>query len=149
MTNYKMENEEAFELEDVAIMILIIAPILWFFWVRRKDSKEKLEPPGPAYKSPAHASEEYWEKYDRESSWTSSIAPTEKTNELLGGKRGNRPLDVLLPRREYQPKRQGWEGGGMLGAGAPHSADEQGMELTQDPDRVNNEGPPPQPSTPP
>ena len=60
----------------------------------------------------------YLYRYDKAQGWTSSIAGPSKTCGLDGGKRiqsitgsfqsitgGNRPLDVLVPRRNYVPVR--------------------------------------------
>ena len=59
--------------------------------------------------------QEYWDAYDKAQGWTSSIAGSAKTSNMVGGKsmKGpNRPLDVLVPRWTYVPKKRGWEGSG-------------------------------------
>ena len=68
----------------------------------------------PAVKiSPALAGQAFWDKYDTARGWQSTIGGVDKTSHLAGGKNSySRPLDALLPRREYVPKRRAWEGSG-------------------------------------
>jgi len=62
--------------------------------------------------SPALAGQAFWDKYDAAPAWKSSIC-ADKTSHLQGGRLQNsRPMDTLLPRREYIPKKKTWEGSG-------------------------------------
>ena len=62
--------------------------------------------------SPALAGQAFWDKYDAAPAWKSSIC-ADKTCHLQGGRLQNsRPMDTLLPRREYIPKKRQWEGSG-------------------------------------
>jgi len=62
--------------------------------------------------SPALAGQAFWDKYDAAPAWKSNIC-ADKTSHLQGGRLQNsRPMDTLLPRREYIPKKRQWEGSG-------------------------------------
>jgi hypothetical protein len=80
--------------------------------LHNRDAAEQRKGP-PIKVSPALAGQDFWEKYDSARGWKSNIACTHKSSQLTGGRNPkSRPLDVLLPRREYVPKRRVWEGSG-------------------------------------
>ena len=90
----------------------------------RENAAALAKAKGPPIRvSPALAGQAFWEKYEKARGWQSNIAGTDKSSQLAGGKNPySRPLDALLPRREYVPKRRAWEGSGTAsieGAPAP------------------------------
>jgi len=97
--------------------------------VRSRDRQRELEEAtarakGPPIRvSPALAGEAFWDKYEKARGWQSNIGGNEKASQLVGGKNPySRPLDAMLPRREYVPKKRAWEGSGTAsieGAPAP------------------------------
>ena len=80
---------------------------------KRELENSEVRRKGPPVKvSAALAGHDFWERYDAARGWQSNIAGAKKTSHLSGGRNHGRPLDALLPRREYVPKRRAWEGSG-------------------------------------
>jgi len=94
--------------------------------VRNRDLQRERDgaapAPAPVTISPALAGQAFWDKYDEARGWQSSIASADKTKHLAGGRnKYSRPLDALLPRREYVPKKRAWEGSGTANTEGVHA----------------------------
>ena len=88
---------------------------------REREDAAALGKAPPVKISPALAGQAFWEKYDVARGWKSTIGGAEKTAHLTGGRNPrSRPLDALLPRREYVPKKRAWEGSGTANLEGEH-----------------------------
>eukprot|EP00961_Rhodomonas_salina_P009740 131391-Rhodomonas_salina.1 len=105
--------------EDAIILAVLLGAAIAFWFLKSRMRKKELEAvPEPVVvpsRTAAHAGREYWDRYDSKDAWSHSVA-TEQKNNFAGGKNG-RPMDVLLPKREYIPKKQKWAGSGTASGG--------------------------------